>query len=430
MFLLALSCVVANEQAESNVILNNDEANTLFESFQNQLFQVRTINKESGSKASIGSAFSVHSEGPLRLLATNYHVVSHMLLHPEKYQLEVIDFKQNIHPIEIVSIDVVNDLALVKLTQSQEGALSGLILSTETPRQGQEIYSLGNPRDLGMTVVPGTYNGHTAHSFYQRVLFSGSINPGMSGGPVLNKQGHVVGVNVATSGNQISFLIPVVKLKNLIEQFVDEAMVAKNFTAVANHQLKRNQQQLMSRIMQTEWNLSSLGPYQVAGEIADFMSCWGESEQSSKKAYRQVFKRCKNSEYIYISPDFYTGTIEMEFYWYQNLSLTEHQFYRMLTDSFAGAAAGNRANEDNVHEFNCTNRFIRGVHSVDNENDNIHKTVYCVREYKQFSQLFDVLFISASINDPQNSLIKHYTLSGVSQEMAQAFLTEFLERMP
>ena len=50
------------------------------------------------------------------------------------------------------------------------------------------------------------------------ILFSGSLNPGMSGGPTLNEQGSVIGVNVATSGNEISFLVPAQYLAIILER--------------------------------------------------------------------------------------------------------------------------------------------------------------------------------------------------------------------
>ena len=65
-------------------------------------------------------------------------------------------------------------------------------------------------------MVPGPTNGLVEHSYEDRLLFSGSLNPGMSGGPSLNSQGDVIGVNVATAGSQLSFLVPVKKVKRML----------------------------------------------------------------------------------------------------------------------------------------------------------------------------------------------------------------------
>ncbi len=424
-----ISCLVTAIVCLPVFAQNADNAEALFENFQNRLYQIRTIDIASGSKSSIGSAFAINEQG---VLATNYHVVSNKILHPEKYSLSAIDWQQKPRAIEVLQVDVVNDLALVKFTEQQNNQF--LKISSKAPEKGEQIYSLGNPRDLGMTVVPGTYNGITAHSYYDRVLFSGSINPGMSGGPVLNHQGDVIGVNVATSGNQISFLVPVNHLEQLILRLnvnsnkslpEDRSAVSHKPPLIeqAYQQLKDNQQQLMRRLIDGNWQTATLGKSEVVGELDNFISCWGESRDSKDDKFKEIFRRCRNKEYVYIAPDFYTGTVEMEFYWYQTDRLTSWQFYRMLNDSFGSVSAGNRAGEEHVTEYSCATDF------VEQSQLSTRKMVYCVREYKQFQGLFDVLFLSATVNQQHKSLVSHYTLAGVSQENAQQFLTQFMERV-
>ena len=69
---------------------------------------------------------------------------------------------------------------------------------------------MGNPLDLGFTIIEGTYNGLVDRTYNDRVHFSGALNPGMSGGPTVSAEGQVVGVNVATrrGGQLLSFLVP------------------------------------------------------------------------------------------------------------------------------------------------------------------------------------------------------------------------------
>ena len=88
------------------------------------------------------------------------------------------------------------------------------------------IYSLGNPHDLGMILVPGTYNGLQKYSFYPRIHFTGAVNAGMSGGPTVDAAGKVVGVNVASAGNQLGFLVPADALQALLQRFLQDGEVA------------------------------------------------------------------------------------------------------------------------------------------------------------------------------------------------------------
>ncbi|WP_144393510.1 S1C family serine protease [Pleionea sediminis] len=393
-----------------------DDAQQLFQNYKQHLYQLRTIDIASGSKSSIGSAFAIDSDGTL---ATNYHVVSQFILHPDKYQLEALAFDKQSLPVKVINIDVINDLALVKI--DVESPQEFFLLAESEPPKGQQIFSLGNPRDLGMTVVPGTFNGQTEHTYYGRILFSGSINPGMSGGPVISREGKVIGVNVATSGNQISFLVPLSKLKKLVGS---QGNSDESLSTQAYSQLKDNQSTLMSQLLDGKWEPLTLGEAQVFGELTDFVSCWGESQNNQTETYTEVYRRCKNSEYIYIAPDFYTGIIELEFFWYETEKLTNWQFYKMLNDSFGSAGAGNIAGEDHVTEYSCAHNFIESANS-----NKINKTVYCVRDYKQFPGLHDVLFLATSMNLDKKALVSHFTLSGVEQSYAQRFLKRFLEQI-
>lgn len=113
-------------------------------------------------------------------------------------------------PLHLLAFDAIHDLALVKT--GSPGAVAGRPPLRFRPRdvpmaQGERIYSLGNPLDVGFAVIEGTYNGLVERSFYPTIFFAGSLNPGVSGGPTLDQQGQVMGINVAarTDGEQVSF---------------------------------------------------------------------------------------------------------------------------------------------------------------------------------------------------------------------------------
>ena len=147
-------------------------------------------------------------------------MISGFANHPTKYRIEYLDHQGNKDELTLQSVDVINDLALVK--RSTKVDMPFFKLTQQIPIKGQELFSLGNPHDLGMIVVPGTYNGLKKKSFNDRIHFTGSVNSGMSGGPVVNFQNEVVGINVATSGNQIGFLVPHQKLVTLYKSFQRE----------------------------------------------------------------------------------------------------------------------------------------------------------------------------------------------------------------
>jgi len=408
------ACITCLSATWQTLCIASDEASLLFKTHKQALYQIRVIDNSSEGKSSYGTGFAISSDG---LIATNYHVISQKVHANDDYSLSYRDSMGNEGQLEITAIDVVNDLAIVKLDTDIKHYLS---LSSNDPIQGETIYSLGNPRGIGMSVNPGTYNGLKEHSFYPRIHFTGSVNPGMSGGPVLNEQGLVVGVNVATGGNSMGFLVPLSSLSALVTSASNAPQ--NNLVEAIRIQLFENQNRLYSAILASDWSTTSLGDARVPTEPVDFMPCWGRSNASrTDKLYLSAQSQCNLTDNIYIENNFQTGSIEIEFQWMQSESLSPRHFYNQVTRSYSHARAGNRANSRQVANFNCVQKPV---------NDGNHMaidTVYCVRPYKKFKGLFDVLYISAHIGYNDRALISHFTLSGVSQHNADAFLRKMME---
>jgi S1-C subfamily serine protease len=185
------------------------DTKAIFDRYSDSIVQLRIVEAGSGAKRTIGTAFVIGENGEL---ATNYHVISDLVIEPDLYRAEWVDSEGEGHPVALLGFDVVRDLAIVR-AESPFGR--PFALHTGTPSKGERIYAIGDPYDLGMTIVEGLYNGRLEHSRYERIHFTGSLNPGMSGGPALLPNGEVIGVNVASSGNQVSFLVPAPDLHRL-----------------------------------------------------------------------------------------------------------------------------------------------------------------------------------------------------------------------
>ena len=393
-------------------------AQNLFEQHRTALYQIKIIELESGKKSSIGSGFQIDKVGNV---VTNYHVISEYVYNPNKYRIEYLAHDGSQGQLQLVDVDVVNDLALVRkvILSEQESAFP---IAQSLPLQGSDIYSLGNPHDLGMIVVPGTFNGLKKSSFYQRIHFTGSINPGMSGGPVVNKLGEVMGVNVATAGNQIGFLIPLGKIQALLKSQEAQVLKSEQFKPRIQTQLLANQNKLFSLLNNQTWETSKLGDAMIPSKISDFISCWGGSNTSDKEAlYLSVENRCQLDEQIYLHHGLRTGGLEVEFEWLDGKSLGEHRFYNFYSQSITGASAGNNATKTDVTNFRCQQDKITNINGVTN------KTILCLRAYKEFDQLYDVLFVAATLDHSQQGLISHYTMGGVTKESALVFTQKFMD---
>jgi len=402
--------------AISSICNAAEQAETIFKQLAPSLYQIRLIDKASGEKSSIGSGFQITSNG---LIATNYHVISSYARHPSKYKIEYLDNKGNKGTLELKSVEVINDLALVKREVTQE--MPFFEISETTPVKGEELFSLGNPHDLGMIVVPGTYNGLKKESFNDRIHFTGSVNSGMSGGPVVNAQTKVVGINVATSGNQIGFLVPHDKLVTLFNAYKIKPPVSIEQQMLT--QLTENQEKLISEILAHEWQLKSLGTSLIPTIDVPFIRCWGDSNADKVDALvSAALAHCTLEENTYLSSHFYTGNLEMEFRYMQAKELSDIKFYTLYEQRIKRAAPANKATKEDVTEFQCQHDIVMPSHQGMK-----NKAVFCTRAYKDFAGLYDVLYLAASIDKNDQALLSHFTIAGITQDSAMAFSKKFME---
>lgn len=393
-----------------------EQAEEIFKQLAPSLYQIRLIDHASGEKSSIGSGFQISSDG---LIATNYHVISGFALHPQKFEMEYLDNKGNKGSLSLLSVDVINDLAIVKRHVDED--MPFFRITENTPAKGEELYSLGNPHDLGMIVVPGTYNGLKKESFNDKIHFTGSVNSGMSGGPVVNKHAEVVGINVATSGNQIGFLVPHEKLDILYNQLKLDA--PDSIEQQMSEQLSAFQKALIDELLASEWEQKSLAAAIIPTINVPFIRCWGDSNAEKADAIvLSAVANCSLDEDTFVSAHFFTGTIEMEFRFMDAKDLHPLKFYHLYEQQISRAGPGNKARKEDVTEYQCHHDIVMP------ENQTINtKSIFCTRNYKKFPQLYDVMYLGNSVDKEKQALISHFTLSGVEKDSAMAFTKKFME---
>ncbi len=393
-----------------------EQAETIFKQLAPSLYQIRLIDTASGEKSSIGSGFQITKDG---LIATNYHVIAGYAQYPKKYQIEYLDHQGEKGQLSLESVDVINDLALVQRQTDTDMAFFSI--ANAAPIKGEELYSLGNPHDLGMIVVPGTYNGLKKESFVDKIHFTGSVNSGMSGGPVVNKHTQVVGINVATSGNQIGFLVPHDKLATLFADFQQNP--PQSIEQQMSAQLSANQKAMVETLLASQWHGKVLGKAIIPTIDVPFIRCWGDSNSDKKDALiLSAMANCSMDEDTFIDHNFFTGNIEMQFQYMETEKISNLKFYHLYQRQVARASASNKVTKDDVSEFQCHHDIVMP------ESQHINnKSILCVRNYKKFTNLFDVLYLGLSIDHDTQALISHFTLSGVEKPMALAFTKQFME---
>lgn len=388
----------------------------IYARYKDAVLQVRIVDRASGEKSSIGSGFLV-GDG---MVVTNYHVVADLISKPERYRIDYLHADGHRGDLTLYDIDVVHDLALLRGAPSTARPLQ---LAATLPIQGERLFSFGNPHDLGLTIVEGTFNGLRENSLYEKIHFTGSINPGMSGGPALNRQGEVVGVNVSTAGNQISFLVPVRYVSALLRR--QNSGVAQTGASGPFHERMRtdllaNQARYLAPLLAAPFAQEEIAGFSLPVKLGPFFKCWGDSRHEEDEFYEQVTQSCSTSDDIYLADDQFTGTIRFRHDVYSDLRLGSLRFYGLLEREFNASGLDPGGEEESVGTFACSTDFVT-------QHDDLYKVVYCLRGYKKMAGLYDVFLTVASLRQDQRGLQSSLILSGVSADNARQFSQHFLE---
>jgi len=178
----------------------------------------RTIFFDLVPQKELGSGFLINSDGQI---LTNRHVVS------GTSQIEVTLPDQSRYPAKVLARNRTNDVALIQIEPKKK--LTFLHLGDSDRLQvGQKVLAIGNPFGFAGTLTTGVVSslgrdipteGQTLEGMIQT---DASINSGNSGGPLLDSQGNVIGINTAIYGPNggsvgIGFAMPINRAKMLLE---------------------------------------------------------------------------------------------------------------------------------------------------------------------------------------------------------------------
>ncbi|HQJ73694.1 MAG TPA: trypsin-like peptidase domain-containing protein [Candidatus Dojkabacteria bacterium] len=175
--------------------------------------------------SNIGTGFVVDPNG---IIVTNQHVVSDTTA---KYKVITSDGVEY-ETVEILRDDG-NDVALLKIDAKNLKALK--LGDSDNLAVGQTVIAIGTPlgeyagsvttgviSGLGRSVTASSgWFGSTTKVYENVIQTDAAVNPGNSGGPLINTQGEVIGINFATTANadNISFALPINVVKQRLEEY-------------------------------------------------------------------------------------------------------------------------------------------------------------------------------------------------------------------
>lgn len=392
----------------------------IYEQMRPRLLQVRTLLKTQDSQSSVGSGFLVGDGG---LLVTNYHVVSQYALQPARHRLVYVTVDGRQGALELLAFDVVHDLALLRAADptplSGRGAVPLRPADEPLPR-GARIYSLGNPLDVGFAVAEGSYNGPVERSFLQTLFFGGSLSAGMSGGPALDEQGRLVGVNVAArrDGEQVSFLVPAAPLRVLLERGRSAAPITAPAWPEVARQLLAHEGRLTERFLALPWRSAGHGRYAIPVPQEAFMRCWGRGSPQAARGLQFERSDCEMDSRVFVNGALLTGYLTVRHEAYDGSKLGALRFAERYSASFGNEFVGRDDRQRTAPR--CVER------SVDRAGLPL-RAVVCLRAYKKLEGLHDLSVLVATLDGTTSGVQGRFDARGVGLASAQRLTAHYLD---
>jgi len=257
-------------------------------------------------EGTIGTGFAVSSTR----IVTNRHVVD-----STNATYLVVDNDGNEYEVEEIIRDDFNDLAIIEL---KSGEFTPLELgATDSVKVGQTVIAIGNAlgrftNSVTKGVISGIGRGITAGSSYgnyQRLdnvlQTDAALNPGNSGGPLLNLSGQVIGVNVATGqgSENIGFAIPIDALSDFISNVEDGTVNQRAFLGVSYQMVDRRVAGLRDLVEGAfVQEVVSASPAADAGiRVGDIITKIGEEDLTVANDLRSVVVRLKPGDTVKIA---------------------------------------------------------------------------------------------------------------------------------
>lgn len=173
------------------------------------------------AKNSIGSGVIVDRKG---YIVTNYHVIAGAM----QISVSVFGFQETVYPAEIIKTAPEADLAVLKIN-SKDSLPSAVLGNSSLMEVANSVLAIGSPFGLEHTVTKGIISDNKrdleieGRPYRDMIQTDAAINRGNSGGPLINVEGKVIGINTAIYAptgifTGIGFAIPVNKVRLLLAQ--------------------------------------------------------------------------------------------------------------------------------------------------------------------------------------------------------------------
>ncbi|QDV24619.1 transglutaminase family protein [Aureliella helgolandensis] len=169
------------------------------------------VSGRDGDQLQMGTGFVIDPEG---LIATNFHVIGE----GRSFTVETRSGRK-LPVTGVESSDRPSDLALIRVDVAGDPLPALSLANGELPRQGMQVLAFGNPLGLQDSVVSGIVSAVREVEGREMIQLAIPVQPGNSGGPLVDSQGSVIGIINMKSAidDNLGFAIPIGQLAMLRE---------------------------------------------------------------------------------------------------------------------------------------------------------------------------------------------------------------------
>ncbi len=206
------------------------EATRRIRTLADEINALRGVDSSSSTDETLASGVIVDASG---VIVTNYHVVAQA----DAIRVNLADGRER--DAELVGSDAASDLAVLRidadnLVAAEWGDSSGLEV-------GEMVWAIGNPFGLDRTVTYGIVSGTgrrgvLENPFQEFLQTDAAVNPGNSGGPLVDVHGSIVGITTAIVGRDfrgIGFAIPSATARKVSAEILARGHVERGYIGIA-----------------------------------------------------------------------------------------------------------------------------------------------------------------------------------------------------
>lgn len=210
--------------------------------------KIKNRRGEVQSSPASGSGFVISSDG---YIVTNHHVIE------DADNIKVLFSDGRDLPAELKGADASTDIAVLKVFDNNLKALS--FTDSDKIQAGQIAIAIGNPLGLQYSVTAGVVSalGRTLRAKNGRLIddiiqTDVALNPGNSGGPLVNSAGNIIGVNTATipSAQGLCFAVSSNVASNIAGKIIMEGKVRRAYIGIAGQLVNLTERMIAANRLQ------------------------------------------------------------------------------------------------------------------------------------------------------------------------------------